>query len=123
GLDLLCSLNPPYIKIASCDLNNIRFLRQVAETGFKVVLSTGMSSLNDIEKSLKEIDKTGNLQNFILLHCVSIYPAKAEQANLNFITKLKNQFGLEVGFSDHTGDSVAAVAAMALGATWFEKHF
>ncbi|SEL80307.1 N-acetylneuraminate synthase family protein [Parapedobacter koreensis] len=123
GLDLLCSLDPPYIKIASCDLNNIRFLRQVAETGKKVVLSTGMSSLSDIEKSLKEIEKSGNLNNFILLHCVSVYPAKVEQANLSFITTLKNLFGLEVGFSDHTGDSLAAVMALALGATWFEKHF
>src|SRR5690606_19626722 len=52
GLDLLCSLDPPYIKIASCDLNNIRFLRKVVERGKKVVLSTGMSSLQDIEKTL-----------------------------------------------------------------------
>ena len=123
GLDLLCSLNPPYIKIASCDLNNIRFLRQVAEKGKKVILSTGMSTLNDIEKSLKEIEKSGNLNNFILLHCVSVYPANLEQTNLSFITTLRNTFGLEVGFSDHTGDSRAAVMALALGATWFEKHF
>lgn len=123
GLDLLCSLNPPYIKIASCDLNNIRFLRQVAETGQKVILSTGMSTLSDVEKSLKEIEKSGSLNNFILLHCVSVYPANLEQTNLTFITILKDTFGLEVGFSDHTGDSRAAVMALALGATWFEKHF
>lgn len=123
GLDLLCSLNPPYIKIASCDLNNIRFLRQVAETGRKVVLSTGMSSLSDIEKSLKEVAKSGDINNFILLHCVSVYPAKIEQTNLTFISKLKQEFGIEVGFSDHTGSSTAAVMALALGATWFEKHF
>lgn len=123
GLDLLCSFNPPYIKIASCDLNNIRFLRQVAETGKKVVLSTGMSSLSDIEKTLKEIEKTGNLKNFILLHCVSVYPANTEQTNLRFISTLKKEFDLEVGFSDHTGSSTAAVMALVLGATWFEKHF
>lgn len=123
GLDLLSSLNPPYIKIASCDLNNIRFLRQVAETGRKVVLSTGMSTLKDIEKSVNEIEKSGNLQNFVLLHCVSVYPAKVEQTNMPFLSKLKSTFGLEVGFSDHTGDSLAAVMALSLGATWFEKHF
>lgn len=122
GLDLLCSLNPPYIKIASCDLNNIRFLKQVAETGKKIIISTGMSSLQDVEKTLKEIAKTGN-NDIVLLHCVSVYPAKTEQSNLPFITTLKNTFGFEVGFSDHTGDSIAAVMALAMGATWFEKHF
>jgi sialic acid synthase SpsE len=123
GLDLLVSLNPPYIKIASCDLNNIRFLKQVMERGTKVVLSTGMSSLQDIEKTIKALEPTGNLKNLVLLHCVSVYPAKTEQANLTFITTLKNKFGVEVGFSDHTGESIAACMALALGATWFEKHF
>jgi N,N'-diacetyllegionaminate synthase len=122
GLDLLCSLNPPYIKIASCDLNNIRFLKQVVERGKKVVLSTGMSSLQDIEKTLKALQTTGK-PDLVLLHCVSVYPAKTEQANLSFIGTLRKNFGLEVGFSDHTGESVAACMALALGATWFEKHF
>jgi N,N'-diacetyllegionaminate synthase len=122
GLELLTSLNPPYIKIASCDLNNIRFLKQVAETGQKIVLSTGMSSLADIEKTLNALSSTGN-SDIVLLHCVSVYPALTEQANLSFITTLKNTFGLEVGFSDHTSESTAACMALALGATWFEKHF
>lgn len=122
GLDLLCTMNPPYIKLASCDLNNIRFLKQVAERGKKMVISTGMSSLKDIEKSLKAIEGTGN-SDIVLLHCVSVYPAKTEQSNLSFITTLINNFGFEVGFSDHTGNSIAAVMAYALGARWFEKHF
>jgi N,N'-diacetyllegionaminate synthase len=122
GLDLLCSLNPPYIKIASCDLNNIRFLKQVVERGKKVVLSTGMSSLHDIEKTVKALEKSGK-PDLVLLHCVSVYPAKTEQANLSFITTLKKTFGYEVGFSDHTGESIAACMALALGANWFEKHF
>lgn len=122
GLDLLCSLNPPYIKLASCDLNNTRFLKQVAEKGRKMIISTGMSSFQDVEKSLKAIESTGN-NDIVLLHCVSVYPAKTEQSNLSFLTTLKNAFGFEVGFSDHTGSSTAAVMALALGATWFEKHF
>ncbi len=122
GLALLASLNPPYIKIASCDLNNIRFLKQVLETGIKVVLSTGMSSLADVEKTINELSKNGT-PDIVLLHCVSVYPAITEQANLSFITTLKDTFGLEVGFSDHTGESTAACMALALGATWFEKHF
>lgn len=122
GLDLLCSLNPPYIKIASCDLNNIRFLKQVVERGKKVVLSTGMSSLQDVEKTMNALSTNGR-PDIVLLHCVSVYPAKTEQANLSFLTTLKQTFGTEVGFSDHTGESTAACMALALGATWFEKHF
>lgn len=122
GIELLMKLSPPYIKIASCDLNNIRFLRQVAERKQKMILSTGMSSLNDIEKSLNEIHKTGNT-DVVLLHCVSVYPAQLKQTNLSFITELKKQFGKEIGFSDHTGDSIASCIALSLGATWFEKHF
>ncbi|MGB3588947.1 MAG: N-acetylneuraminate synthase family protein [Tunicatimonas sp.] len=122
GLDLLMKFNPPYIKIASCDLNNIRFLRQVAERGKKMVVSTGMSSLSDVEKSMNVL-AIANHSDIVLLHCVSVYPAFLEQANLNFITTLKEEFGSEVGFSDHTGNSIAACMALVKGATWFEKHF
>ncbi|MFZ6011475.1 MAG: N-acetylneuraminate synthase family protein [Bacteroidota bacterium] len=122
GLDLLTRFNPPYIKIASCDLNNVRFLRQVAERGKKMILSTGMSSLSDIEYSVNAIVKTG-FQDIVLMHCVSVYPAKLSMTNLNFIDVLKTTFGFPVGFSDHTGDSIAACMALTKGATWFEKHY
>jgi sialic acid synthase SpsE len=122
GLKLLASLNPPYIKIASCDLNNIRFLREVASYGKKIILSTGMSSLEDIELTINELYKI-NFTNIVLLHCVSVYPAKLEETNISFIKVLKNHFNLEVGFSDHTQTSHAACMAVALGATWIEKHF
>lgn len=122
GLDMYLKLNPPYIKIASCDLNNIRLLRSVAEKKRKIVLSTGMSTLQDIEKSLTAIRKEGHA-DVVLLHCVSVYPAKLKQTNLTFITDLKQNFGTEVGFSDHTGDSIASCIALSQGATWFEKHF
>ena len=58
-----------------------------------------------------------------MLHCVSIYPAETEETNLSFISTLKSNFGTEVGFSDHTQNSNAALIALGLGATWFEKHF
>ncbi len=122
GLDLLMKFDPPYIKTASCDLNNIRFLRQVAERGKKMVISTGMSSMQDIERSMNALQKAGH-SDIVLLHCVSVYPAFLEQTNLSFITKLKEHFGVEVGFSDHTGNSIAACMALVKGATWFEKHF
>src|SRR5690606_13310137 len=110
-------LNAPYIKLASCDLNNLRFLRMVAERGKKMIISTGMSTLEDVEKALKAIEQTGN-KDLVLLHCVSVYPAKLPQTNLSFIDDLK-QFGFPVGFSDHTGDSIAACMALSKGATWF----
>ncbi len=122
GLDLLLKFNPPYIKMASCDLNNIRFLRQVAERGKRMIISTGMSTLQDIEKSLNALAKV-NFDNYVLLHCVSVYPAFLEQANIGFIKTLKDNFGCEIGYSDHTGTSHAACMAMTMGATWFEKHF
>lgn len=122
GLDLLVSFNPPYIKIASSDLNNISFLRQVAEYGKKMIISTGMSSLNDIHNTMNALAKV-NFTDIVLLHCVSVYPASLSEANLPFISKLKKEFGFPVGFSDHTGNSIAASLALTFGATWFEKHF
>lgn len=122
ALKLLDQFNPPYIKIASCDLNNIRFLRQVAEYQRKIILSTGMSTLADIENTLSVINKESKC-DIVLLHCVSIYPCALEQTNLSYINTLKSKFGVPVGFSDHTGSSHAACVALSLGATWFEKHF
>lgn len=122
GLDLLASLKPEYIKIASCDLNNIRFLRQVAEKGIKMIISTGMASLGDIEKSLNALFKA-NFSDIVLLHCVSVYPAKLSEMNLNFLTTLKNAFGFPVGLSDHTPNSIASCVALAKGAEFFEKHY
>lgn len=122
SLKLLSELNPPYIKLASCDLNNVRFLRQVSEYGIKVVLSTGMSTMQDIETGVKAITENG-FNDLVILHCVSVYPSTIKQTNLSFIKELKSNFGYEVGFSDHTGTSHAACVALSLGATWFEKHF
>lgn len=122
GLDLLDSLDPPYIKIASCDLNNIPLISKVASSKNIIILSTGMGELHEIEQALNAIEKNGS-PHVVLLHCVSIYPATVEQTNLSVIPILKKKFGKEVGFSDHTLGSCAATAALALGATWFEKHF
>lgn len=122
GLDLLLKFDPPYVKMASCDLNNIRFLKQVAERGKRMIISTGMSTMQDVEKSLNELAKI-NFDDIVLLHCVSVYPAFLEKANVGFIKTLKETFGFPVGYSDHTGNSIAAAMALANGAEWFEKHF
>ncbi len=122
GLNLLASFNPPYIKLASGDLNNIKLLRQVAKKGIKTIISTGMSEMKDIEMAYNELKKNG-LEDIVIMHCVSVYPSKIEQSNLSYITNLKSKFDCEIGFSDHTQTSHSALAALALGATWFEKHF
>ena len=122
GLDLLASCSPPYIKIASTDLNNVRFLRKVAEKGIRMVISTGMSSLRDIEKSVREIRRTG-FSDLVLMHCVSVYPARLEDMNLPFIDTLRSTFGFPVGLSDHTESSIAACMALTKEVSYIEKHF
>jgi sialic acid synthase SpsE len=122
GLDLLCELDPPYIKIASCDLNNDGLLRQAAERGRKLIVSTGMATLGEVEHAVQTIQSTGN-SDLVLMHCVSIYPCSVEQTNLGFLNTLRAAFGLPLGFSDHTESSVAAAIAVSMGVEWIEKHF
>lgn len=121
GLDLLDELDVDYVKVASCDLDNVSFVRAVAERGRRVVLSTGMSTLEEVERTLEAVTATGN-QDLVLLHCVSVYPAVLEQMNLPFLERLAG-FGFPIGLSDHTPDSRAGLIALGLGARWFEKHF
>jgi len=124
GLDLLLECKPAYIKIASCDLNNLTFLRKAAEKagrhGASIVLSTGFSTYGEIDRSVKTIRETG-FAALALLHCVSVYPARLANMNLGFIDELR-EFGLPVGLSDHTGGTTAAAIALAKGAVVFEKH-
>ncbi len=124
GLDLLESLDPPYVKIASCDLNNHRFLRQVAARRRRMVVSTGMATLDEIDRAVSVLNSAGiGGGDLVLLHCVSVYPSPLSETNLRFVELLSNRFGCEVGFSDHTMGTEAACMAVALGATWVEKHF
>jgi N,N'-diacetyllegionaminate synthase len=122
GLDLLEELDPPYFKLASVDLNNVSFVREVAERGRRVVLSTGMSTLDEVEQSVEAFLSTGN-SDLVLMHCVSVYPVGLSDMNLGFIDVLRDRFGVPVGLSDHTESSLAAAIAVAKGVSWIEKHF
>ncbi len=122
SLKILMAMNPDYIKIASCDLNNSRLLREAASYGKKIIVSTGMSSLDEIEQAVKDIKSEGN-DKIILMHCVSVYPCLLRDSNIKFIIKLQKEFNLPVGFSDHTENSFASAMAVSLGAAWIEKHF
>jgi N,N'-diacetyllegionaminate synthase len=121
GIDLLDQLDTPYFKIASCDLNNSHLLKQAAERGRRMVISTGMASLEEIDRAVSDVASTGN-SAIVLMHCVSVYPCELAKMNLSFLNVLKVSFGFPVGISDHTEGSLAGAMSLALGAEWIEKH-
>ena len=108
-------------KIASGDITFRPLLQAVGATGKRVILSTGASDLNDVERALSMLTKAG-ARDITLLHCVSNYPPRWDEMNLRAIPTLKKAFGLPVGISDHTPGSLVPIAAAALGATVVEKH-
>jgi len=119
---LLQRLDCPFYKIGSDDACNIPFLLEVASVKKPIILSTGMCTMNEVRESVSAILGTGNDQ-LILLHCVTNYPAEHHSQNLRCIPEMKKEFGLPVGFSDHTQGIVCCVAAAALDANVLEKHF
>lgn len=118
----LQSLNLSYFKIPSGEITNLPYLKAVARCKKKVLLSTGMANLAEIEAALEILRKNGT-RDITLLHCTTEYPAPFEEVNLNAIKTLKEAFKLKVGYSDHTKGIVAALGAVALGAVVIEKHF
>jgi len=122
AVDLLEELGTPYYKIASFELTDVHLLSKVAKTGKGVIISTGMSSIEDIENALNVFGDYDRSQ-IILLHATSAYPAPLKDSNLSLIAKLKSRFGVRVGLSDHTLGNEAALAAISLGACLVEKHF
>ena len=122
SLDILEKLGVKRYKIASGDLTHHPLLEYIARKNKPIILSTGMSSIGEIENAVEFIKNNGNEQ-ITLLHCLSLYPTPPELANLNAITVLKNRFKLPVGFSDHTIGYHIPIAAIAKGATIIEKHF
>jgi sialic acid synthase SpsE len=119
---LVEELDAPFIKVASMDLNNYPFLEYIAKKNKPIVLSTGLSELYEIDKAIKTIENAGNNQ-IVILHCVSIYPPKDTEVNLNNIKTLRRAYPYPVGFSDHTLGTAIPLAAVALGACIIEKHF
>ncbi len=122
SLELLESLNVPVYKIASSEVTNLSLLREIGATGKPVILSTGICMEKEIEEAVAALVSAG-APDIVLMHCVSLYPLPPERANLRRIAALRDRFGLEVGFSDHSPDFHAVQIAAALGARVFEKHF
>ncbi len=119
--DLLARVGVHAYKVSSGDLTYHQFLAHLARTGLPIILSTGMATLAEVEAALQAIDAAGPVP-VALLHCVSDYPATAASCNLAAMTTMAAAFGRPVGWSDHTGGSAVAHAAVALGARIVEKH-
>lgn len=121
SVDLLFSLGVPALKIASFDIVNLRLLAYAAGKGLPLIVSTGMADKIEIDKAIGVMDRF-NLK-YCLLHCISTYPTRDEEANLNVIKSLLDSYDCPVGYSDHTLGVEAPVMAVLCGASIIEKHF
>ena len=123
NLYYLKKLNLKYFKVPSGEITNIPYLEVLGKFNKKVILSTGMSSINEIEQAIKILKKNGTSKNkIVLMQCTSAYPAPNEEMNLKIINTFINRFKLKVGLSDHSLGTQAPIAAVSLGATLIEKH-
>jgi N-acetylneuraminate synthase/N,N'-diacetyllegionaminate synthase len=120
--DFLDTLGVPAFKIASSDITHVQLLRHVARKGKPILLSTGMSFLDEVADAVSVLQGQ-NARQILLLHCVSSYPAPQESLNLRTIQSLRDYFGLPVGYSDHSQGIVYPLIAAVLGARVIEKHF
>ena len=119
--DLLATMDVPLYKVPSGEITNLPFLKHLARKGRPLILSTGMSTLGEVEEAVNVLQAAG-ASKLTLLHCVTEYPAPYAEVNLRAMHTLKCAFGLPVGYSDHTTGIDIAIAAVALGAEVIEKH-
>lgn len=122
SLDFLISIGIPFIKIGSGEIGNVSYLRYMGSKKMPIILSTGMSSLADIDISIQAL-REGGATDITLLHCTTSYPCVFDNVNLNAMNTIRDAFKLPVGYSDHTLGITVAIAAVAMGARVVEKHF
>ncbi|MBI9094590.1 MAG: N-acetylneuraminate synthase [Sphaerochaeta sp.] len=122
SIEFLQTLNMKYWKIPSGEITNLPYLIKIAQTHMPIILSTGMSTIEEISDALKVLREYG-CGEVTLLHCTTEYPAPYAEVNLRAMETLRKEFHVSVGYSDHTKGIEVPIAAVALGATVIEKHF
>jgi pseudaminic acid synthase len=121
SVDFLEKLNCPIYKVASFEMTDLSLIKKISKTKKPIIISTGMASLIEIEQAYSTAKKNG-AKDITLLYCVSNYPSKNSDFNLNNIKILKNKFNCKVGLSDHSKDNRIVISAIAAGAEVIEKH-
>jgi len=122
SFELLQKLDVPLVKISSNDINNFPLLKVIAKSKIPTIISTGMANLSEIDETIRMFESYDHT-DLAILHCISNYPPKIEDLNLNNILTLNNCFEYPIGFSDHTTSIHFSVAAVAMGACIIERHF
>jgi len=123
SVDMLNSLNVPAFKIASADITHLPLIRKIASKKKPVFISTGMSTMEEIHDAISTIENEGN-NEIVIMHCITSYPTKPEDANLDMITTLKKEFPEHIiGYSDHTLGTDIAAFSVFYGSKCVEKHF
>lgn len=121
SVDLLERLDNPIYKISSFHVTDLSLIERICQTKKPIILSTGMSTIEEIDGAVDLIRKYTN--QFVLLHCVSCYPTADEDVNLNVIPSLRNRYGCPIGYSGHERGVAISASAVALGACVIERHF
>tara|TARA_Y100000590_G_scaffold455634_1_gene604670 strand:+ start:586 stop:1425 length:840 start_codon:yes stop_codon:yes gene_type:complete len=122
SLDFLNQYDVPFIKIPSALLTDLNLIKKTTETGKKIIISTGMSTMEEVDNAVNAIKEVNPNADYAVLHCNSSYPAPSNELNLKCINTLKNKYNCEVGYSGHEFGLTTTIASICLGATIIERH-
>ena len=124
SIELLAELNIPLFKIPSSEITNLPYLRHIGKMGKPIIMSTGMSTLDEVHNALNILIESGaEKEQITILHCNTEYPTPMKDVNLKAMLTIKDELGVNIGYSDHTLGIEVPIAAVAMGATVIEKHF